>query len=138
MLFVSCLLMQPQLLRFVKTLQPWYVPCTAETMDNVHFRGWGPGLQMTSALLYHFRQWKRFSPMQLSSVFLFLLFDFKHASRTLLKIKPRNKDDLAMKKLTKMTIYTDKCIFSGNIWCVSVIRVNTLENVICQGDFGKD
>ena len=31
-----------------------------------------------------------------------------------------------MKTLTKMTIYTDKCICSDNIWCVSVIRVNTL------------
>ena len=49
-----------------------------------------------------------------------------------------NKDDLAMKTLTKMTIYTAKCICSGNIWCVSVIRVNTLETIICQSDFGKD
>ena len=48
-----------------------------------------------------------------------------------------NKDDLAVKQLTK-TIYTDKCICSGNIWCVSVIRVNTLENIICQSDFGKE
>ena len=43
-----------------------------------------------------------------------------------------NKDDLAVKTLTKMTIYTDKCICSGNIWCVSVILVCTLENIICQ------
>ena len=49
-----------------------------------------------------------------------------------------NKEDLAVKTLTKMTIYTDKCICSGNIWCVSVILVYTLENIICQSDFGKE
>ena len=31
-----------------------------------------------------------------------------------------NKDDLAVKTLPKMTIYTDKCDCSGNMWCVSV------------------
>ena len=49
-----------------------------------------------------------------------------------------NKDKLAVKTLTKMTIYNDKCICSGNIWCVSVILVYTLENSICQSDFGKE
>ena len=49
-----------------------------------------------------------------------------------------NKDDLAVKTLTKMTIYTDKCICSGNIWCVSVLLVYTLENITCQSDFGKE
>ena len=49
-----------------------------------------------------------------------------------------NKDDLAVKTLTKMTIYMNKCICSGNIWCVSVILVYTLENIICQSDFGKE
>ena len=43
-----------------------------------------------------------------------------------------------MKTYTKITIYTDKCICSGNIWCVSVIHVNTLENIICRSGFGKD
>ena len=62
---------------------------------------------------------------------------FKHASKTLLKIKPRNKDDWTMNTLTKMIINTDKCICSDNIWCVPVIRVNTLENIICQSDFGR-
>ena len=50
-----------------------------------------------------------------------------------------NKDDLGVKTLIKMTLYTDKCICSGNnIWCVSVILVYTLENIICQSDLGKD
>ena len=49
-----------------------------------------------------------------------------------------NKDDLAVKSLTKTTIYTDKCICSGNMWCVSVILVYTLESIICQSDFGKE
>ena len=49
-----------------------------------------------------------------------------------------NKDDLAVKTLTKMTSYTDKCICSGNIWSVSVILAYTLENIICQSDFGKE
>ena len=49
-----------------------------------------------------------------------------------------NKDDLAVKTLTKMTIYTDKCICSGNIWCVSVLLVYTLENITCQSDFDKE
>ena len=35
-------------------------------------------------------------------------------------------------------LYTDKCICTGNIWCVPVIRVNKLENIICQSYFGKD
>ena len=37
-----------------------------------------------------------------------------------------------------MAIYMDKCICSGNIWCVSVMFVFTLENIICQSDFGKN
>ena len=49
-----------------------------------------------------------------------------------------NKDDLAVKTLTKMTIYMDTCICSGNVWCVSAIFVFTLENIICKNDFGKE
>ena len=41
-----------------------------------------------------------------------------------------NKDGLAMKTLTRMSICTDKC--------VSAIRVDTLENIIFQSDVGKD
>ena len=91
---------------------------------------------MTSALLHHFRLLKHF--LKTFPVFanaaanrLFLLLGIKHASNTLLK-SICNKDDLAIKTLTKLTVYTDKCICAGNIWCVSVIRVDTLENIICQ------
>ena len=48
-----------------------------------------------------------------------------------------NKDDLAVKTLTKMTIYTDKCICSGNLLCVSVILVYTLENIIYDNLYGQ-
>ena len=35
-----------------------------------------------------------------------------------------------------MTIYTEK-MYLLNMWFVSVILVYTLENIICQSDFGK-
>ena len=98
---------------------------------------------MTSALLHHFRLWKHlnihsFGQCSCQSSFsvvrhLTCKQIFAQIQSCLICIK----DDLAMKTLTKMTIYRDKCICSGNIWCVAVICVNTLENIICQSDFDK-
>ena len=72
-----------------------------------------PRLQMTSALLHHFRLWKNLhvnihSLANAAAKHIFLLLDIKHASRPLLlKIKPVclicNKDDLAMKTLANLT-----------------------------------
>ena len=57
---------------------------------------------------------------------LFLLLCIRHASKTLLKINLLGLQQRWFGN-ENMTIYTDKFICSGNILCVSVIRVNTLE-----------
>ena len=74
--------------------------------------------------------------MQLSIVFF--CYDALNTEANL--CSKSNLFDLQQRRLHNENIDKGDNIYicSSNIWCVSVIRVNTLENIVCQNDFGKD